>query len=95
MTERTETPTAIEAFTINPELLPHFHLWLAQTGVPPAHVVVAMSAIVAVALDMDDDQRIAWIRAVATAGYIDPAIMGEARENMAQCIEEMRANATR
>ena len=89
----TDAPT-IEAFTIDPQLLPYMHQFLAKTRIPPAHLIVAVSAIVAVALDLDEDARIVWAERVIEEGFIDPAVMGEARENMKDVLNEMKGNVS-
>ena len=79
-----------EHFMIRSEAIPFVRLLMVQTGMTAIEVVIAASAIVMVENRLDENGRVAWLEAVVAGGYVDHAVIAQARENLQQAIAEQR-----
>ena len=80
-----------ESFEISAEVLKVVQKFMAENRILPRELIMCASVVMAGWGDLNEDKRIAWIKEIADAGWIDPLLMNQVREIMQEQIAELAA----
>ena len=89
MAKRTETPApATQTISVSTQCIEAVSLFLHTTNMPMPFALIALSVVAAGILDLDEDERIAWVKDEIEKGFLDPAWMNQYREACARAREQ-------
>lgn len=88
MTDRPKPPK-ISAVAPSPLCCALVHKFMAEHGIIPDLIVIAASATAAGIYDLDEDERVAWLVNIAENGWLDPAMLNNARQLFGEHAEAM------
>lgn len=86
----TATPTT-PTISVSTKCIEAVSLFLETTQMPMPFMLIALSVVAAGMLDMDEDQRVAWVKDEIEKGFLDPAWMNQYREACAKAREQAEA----